>query len=233
MFYGLDAQDSQAFGNAPTGAPTGWDNSWDFGSHGWALPQLYVQFANSDWDIKVGKFYSPFGYEVVAATGNFFYSRSFTMYNSEPFTMTGILTEKQISSTQSMILGATAGWDTAFENNQGGNLIVGTRIKPNDWTDLALTSSIGDTGFRGTGNTSSAVGQFQLTDSLQYVFQGDFIGLEDVDEFGADPLSVPGHQSLPDTGVPDWSGGKVTNFSPAPALRTTSQWVPIIGPLPT
>ena len=81
VLYGIDAQDLQAFGNPPTGAPSGWDNNWDNGSYGFALPTLYLQFANADWDVKVGKFFSPFGYEVIGATGNFFYSHTYTMYN--------------------------------------------------------------------------------------------------------------------------------------------------------
>lgn len=184
LIYGLDGPDLQAFGNAPTGTPSGWDNSWDFGSYGWALPQLYAQFANADWDIKVGKFFSPFGYEVVGATDNFFYSHSYTMYNSEPFTMTGILAEKQVASNRSVIMGLTAGWDTGFENNSGGSLILGTRYQPNDFVDLAITSSLGDSGARGTGRLTSAVAQLQLTESVSYVLQGDVLGLEDNNEFG-------------------------------------------------
>ncbi|MEM9944149.1 MAG: outer membrane beta-barrel protein [Planctomycetota bacterium] len=184
LVYGLDGPDFQAFGNAPTGAPSGWDNRWDFGSHGWALPQLYLQFANYDWDVKLGKFISPFGFETLGAPNNFFYSRSFTSFNTEPFTLTGILGERQVFENQSILVGATLGWDTGFENNSGGNLIVGTRFQPNAKTDLSITSSYGDTGFRGTGRLTSAVGQFQLTDSVSYVIQGDLLNVGNVNDLG-------------------------------------------------
>ncbi len=185
LLYGVDAQDLQAFGNGPTGNPSGWDNAWDFGSYGWALPQAYLQMEAGDWDIKAGKFFSPFGYEVIGARDNFFYSHSYTMYNSEPFTMTGVLGERQVSDTRSIILGVTAGWDTAFDNNEGGgNLITGTRLQPNEFVDLALTSSLGDAGTRGNGNLTSAVAQVQLTDDLKYVFQADVLNLDDNNEFG-------------------------------------------------
>lgn len=182
--YGIDAQDLQAFGNAPTGAPIGWDNGWDRGSYGWALPQLYVQFANCNWDIKAGKFFSPFGYEVIGATGNFFYSHSYTMYNSEPFTMTGVLGERRISDNRSVILGVTAGWDTGFESNSGGNLITGVRFQPNQYVDVAVTTSIGDTGFRDSGRLTSAVAQMQLTSDISYVLQADSLDLGTNQEFG-------------------------------------------------
>ncbi|MFK7766913.1 MAG: outer membrane beta-barrel protein [Mariniblastus sp.] len=184
LLYGIDAQDLQAFGNAPTGAATGWDNGWDNGAYGWALPQLYVQFANADWDVKAGKFFSPFGYEVIGARDNFFYSHNYSMYNSEPFTMSGVLGERRVSENRSIILGVTAGWDTGFENNSGGNLITGFRYQPNEFVDLALTTSLGDTGARGSGRMTSGVAQFQLTDNVKYVLQGDVLNLGTNQEFG-------------------------------------------------
>jgi hypothetical protein len=185
LLYGIDAQDLQAFGNSPTGAPTGWDNSWDNGSFGWALPQLYVQFANIDWDVKVGKFFSPFGYEVIGATDNFFYSHSFTMYNSEPFTMSGVLAERKVSDTKSYVVGVTSGWDTGFESNDGGaNLIFGTRDQLTDNIALAVTNSWGDTGVRGSGALTSAVAEVGLTDSVDYVLQADVLHLGTNQEFG-------------------------------------------------
>lgn len=184
ILYGLDAQDLQAFGNGPTGAPSGWDNDWDNDDYGWALPQLYVQFANYQWDVKIGKFFSPFGYEVIGAPDNFFYSHSFTMYNSEPFTMTGILAERKVSENRSYIFGATLGWDTGFENNSGGNAIIGTRYQPNEYVNLALTSSIGDSGARGSGRLTSGVAQLQLSENVSYVLQGDVLDLGTNQEFG-------------------------------------------------
>ncbi len=182
--YGLDAQDLQAFGNSPTGAPSGWDNDWDRGSYGGALPQLYVQFANCNWDIKLGKFFSPFGYEVIGAPNNFFYSHSYTMYNSEPFTMTGILGERRISQNRSVVLGVTAGWDTGFENNSGGSLITGMRHQPNEYVDIAITTSICDTGVRDSGSLNSFVAQLQLTDDVSYVLQADMLNIKTNQEFG-------------------------------------------------
>lgn len=185
ILYGIDAQDLQAFGNGPTGAPSGWDNNWDFGEYGWALPQLYVQFANYDWDVKVGKFFSPFGYEVIGVPDNFFYSHSYTMYNSEPFTMSGVLAERRMSDTKSVAVGATAGWDTAFESNEGGgNVIFGTRNQINEDINLAITNSWGDAGTRGNGRLTSAVAQVALTESIDYVFQADVLNLDDNNEFG-------------------------------------------------
>jgi len=185
LLYGIDAQDLQAFGNSPTGNPSGWDNGWDNGAFGWALPQLYVEFANVDWNVKVGKFFSPFGYEVIGATGNFFYSHSFTGYNTEPFTLSGALAEKRVSATKSYVFGVTAGWDTAFESNDNGaNIIFGTRNQLTEDINLAITNSWGDTGVRGSGTLTSAVAEVALSDSVDYVLQADFLNLGTNQEFG-------------------------------------------------
>ena len=72
MLYGVDAQKTQAFGN-DDGI---WDNSFDNGVYGWAIPQAYGEVAYGDWSVKVGHFFTIIGYEVVPATGNFFYSHS-------------------------------------------------------------------------------------------------------------------------------------------------------------
>jgi hypothetical protein len=66
-------------------------SSWDNGKYGWAAPQSYIQLNKGDWDIKIGHFFTLVGYEVIPKTGNFFYSHSYTMFNSEPFTHTGAL----------------------------------------------------------------------------------------------------------------------------------------------
>ena len=87
--YGTDGADTQAFGNNPGN----WDflNGYDHGIYSWALPQAYAELAYGDMSVIVGHFYTLVGYEVVTAPDNFFFSHAFTMYNSEPFTHTGML----------------------------------------------------------------------------------------------------------------------------------------------
>ena len=90
LMYGTDAADTQAFGNNP--ARWDYQNGLDHGGgYGWAMPQAYVTTNIGDWDVQIGHFYTTVGYEVVQATGNFFYSHAKTMYNSEPFTHTCLL----------------------------------------------------------------------------------------------------------------------------------------------
>ena len=87
--YGTDAQDTQAFGNDFDK----WDfqNGFDHGIYGWALPQLYGEVAYGDLSVIVGHFFSPMGYERVTAPDNFFFSHTFTRYLVEAFTHTGVV----------------------------------------------------------------------------------------------------------------------------------------------
>ena len=58
-----------------------------------AMPCLnsILKLDTGTWSVKVGHFYTIIGWEVVTAPDNFFYSHAYTMYNSEPFTHTGVL----------------------------------------------------------------------------------------------------------------------------------------------
>jgi hypothetical protein len=62
--------------------------------YGIAVPQLYAEVyapIGHGWDIKLGHFYTPMGYETVTSTGNFFYSHAYTHQYFEPFTHWGVM----------------------------------------------------------------------------------------------------------------------------------------------
>lgn len=170
--YGTDAQKTQAFGQ-----PTGWDTGWDNGVYGWALPQAYGELAAGPLSVKVGHFYTIIGYEVVTAPGNFFYSHSLTLYNSEPFTHTGALGTLAVNDAVNLYGGWTLGWNTGFDQYQGGsNFLGGASVEVTDWLTLAYTTTIGNFGDHGRdGYMGSFVGQVQLTEKAQYVVQSDYL----------------------------------------------------------
>jgi hypothetical protein len=187
LVYGVDAQKTQAFGNTGGPAdPQGYDNSWDHGKYGWALPQAYLQFKNGDLDIKVGHFFTPIGYEVIPKTGNFFYSHSFTMFNSEPFTHTGVLGSYAANDKLTYYAGWTLGWDTGFDqNDDGSNFLGGFAYAFNDCVKYTYLCTAGDLGWRGDGYSHSNVLDVKLSSKWQYVFQSDLLdttATDDVDE---------------------------------------------------
>ncbi|MEM7454565.1 MAG: outer membrane beta-barrel protein [Planctomycetota bacterium] len=176
--YGTDAQKTQAFGG------TGWDNSFDNGVYGWAIPQLYLEFGAGDVSVKAGHFFTLVGYEVVATPENFFYSRSLTMFNSEPFTHSGVLTTYEASESLTLHGGWVAGWDSGFEVNDGGSMFLGGFTRNlTDAVGLTYITTIGDTGSRGDGAYShSVVVSVDVSEDSQYVIQSDLLSIDSTSE---------------------------------------------------
>jgi Putative beta-barrel porin-2, OmpL-like. bbp2 len=172
ILYGVDAQKTQAFGNAN---PV-WDVTYDDGSYGWAMPQAYLEFGWNDWSVKAGHFYTIVGYEVIPVIGNFFYSHAYTMFNSEPFTHTGVLGTYTASDTLTVYTGWTLGWDTGFDQNNGGsNFLGGFGIQATDDLKYTYVCTAGNLGFKGDGYSHSNVLDFTLSKCWHYVLQSDLV----------------------------------------------------------
>lgn len=178
FMYGIDAGDTQAFGNNPGD----WDfaNGWDHGAFGFAMPQLYGEMAYGDWSIKAGHFYTLLGYEVVTAPDNFFYSHAFTMYNSEAFTHTGALATYSASDNLTIYGGWTLGWDTGFNQfdqfgQKGNSFLGGYSFGIGDNVTFTHIITAGDFGWIGDGYSQSIVIDVALSDKLNYVFQSDLL----------------------------------------------------------
>ena len=178
VIYGTDGSNTQAFGNNPGN----WDfaNGYDHGVYGWALPQAYGEVAFGDWNVKVGHFYTLLGYQVVPATGNFFYSIPYTFNFSEAFTHTGALATYTGFEGLTLYGGWTLGWDTGYDQFGGGNsALSGFAYTINDNTTFTYINTIGDLGWIGdNGYTHSMVLDIKLTDKFEYVGQSDMVGVD-------------------------------------------------------
>jgi hypothetical protein len=177
--YGIDAQNTQAFGIDNDH----WDNSWDNGQYGHAIPQLYMEAGYGDLSVKIGHFYTIIGWEVVPATGNFFYSHAYTFNNSEPFTHTGALATYNASDDVTVWGGYTTGWDSGFEDN-GDSFLGGVSLGLTDDLTLTYATTFGilntdkALGLREQGYMHSIVADYAVTDSLQYIIQSDWLSTE-------------------------------------------------------
>ncbi len=183
VMYGTDANDTQAFGNSPGT----WDfqNGFDFGIYGWAIPQLYGQLAYKELSITIGHFYTIIGYEAVTAPSNFFFSHSYTMYNTEPFTHTGVLTSWKVDEKTTLYNGWTFGWDTGFDQlDHGSNYLGGVTTSICDWCSLTFLTSIGNFGARGRhAYTHSIVVDVEIPGKWNYVFQSDLLRVRSTGEY--------------------------------------------------
>jgi len=180
FIYGTDAQKTQSFSN-PTNS---FDEGFDHGVYGWAIPQLYGEVAMGDLSVKVGHFFTLAGYEVIPATGNFFYSHALTMFNSEPFTHTGVLGTYTGFENMTLYGGWTLGWDTGFDQVQSGNSYLGGfAVNLLDSVSLNVINTYGNFGkISAPGANSdyshSIVIDVTMTDRVNYVFQTDYLGIE-------------------------------------------------------
>ncbi len=177
--YGVDAQKTQAFGNPANSFDFGWNN----GTYGWAIPQLYAEIAMNDVSVKIGHFYTLIGYEVVTSPDNFFFSHALTMFNSEPFTHTGVLGTYSGFENLTLYGGWTLGWDTGFDNiNSGNSFLGGFSASMSDDVTLTYMSTYGNFGARDGGNndsySQSIVLDVSLTDNLNYVIQSDWVAID-------------------------------------------------------
>ena len=185
--YGTDAPDTQAFGPADTSFDQSWDNG---GAYGHAIPQLYAEAAYGNLSVKAGKFFTIIGNEVVAATGNFFYSRQLTFYNAEPFTHTGALTSYKVDDSTTIWNGYVTGWDSGFEDN-GDAYLGGFSRTLTDNVSLIYTSALGrfnenflGTGVSERGQIHSMILNVGLTDNLRYINQNDYLYTNDATGLG-------------------------------------------------
>lgn len=106
FIHSVGAFDYYGFGDGPK-------NQWD-------PTQAYLDFAvpiGNGLKVRVGKFVTPIGTEVIDPSGNQFYSHSYLFGYAIPFTHTGVLGTYQFSDDLSVTAGVTRGWDTSLEDN--------------------------------------------------------------------------------------------------------------------
>ncbi|MEM8945300.1 MAG: outer membrane beta-barrel protein [Planctomycetota bacterium] len=179
FIYGIDAPDTQSFGNPANSFDNGGSFTRGDDNHGWAIPQLYGEVAVGDLSVIIGHFYTLVGYEVVTAPDNFFFSHALTQYNSEPFTHTGVLATYSGFENLTLYGGWTAGWDTGFDQvNSGNNFLGGFSASLSDAITLTYINTWGNFGDINQGEDDdyghSIVVDVALTDNLNYVFQSDY-----------------------------------------------------------
>lgn len=175
--FGADGPETQCFGDQTF--DYGWNSAPYYGS---AIPQLYAEIAHNDLKVKIGHFYTPIGYEVVQATGNFFYSHSYSHTFGEPFTHTGVLAEYTLNEKVKASGGWVNGWDQGFEGKDRGSMFLGgMTLTLSEKATLAWFCTAGRLGngqafvgaASGDAYTNSLVFTYKLSDKWTYVLEHD------------------------------------------------------------
>ena len=166
--------------------------------YGLAMPQLYAEVGRGDVSAKFGHFYTPMGYEVVPAVGNFFYTINNTFQYGEPFTHTGMLAQWKANDQLTWYGGIVNGWDnwnsgTSLASNSwyqyynnNANFLGGATLKNSDATQTltifgmsgnmmnpVFAGPLAGTAINANRSYLSTVYVNQLSDKLTYVFQND------------------------------------------------------------
>jgi hypothetical protein len=181
MMYGSDYIFNQTLGFEldPDGG-----NRWNSNPYyGLVMPQLYGEVGYNDLSVKMGRFYTIIGYEVVPATGNFFYSHAYSHQYGEPFYHYGALATWRYSDTTSLLGGVVNGWDALDRTQDNAAFIGGLLWDGGDGRSLAITGigsnePTGEDGtvydeYAGRGMYSVVFSQ-DFAERWTYVFQHDY-----------------------------------------------------------
>ncbi len=139
LLFGTDYVVTEQVGweQTQTGAP-----QWNNRSHyGFSTPQAYVEAANGDFSIKLGRFYTLMGYESVMAPENFFYSHSYSFTNGSPFTHAGGMATWRMNDEITLSGGVVNGWDRfdGVDNTMG--FLGGFQYRP-ECSDYSISGMV-------------------------------------------------------------------------------------------
>ena len=131
-------QDSEVVGAVTTGLGSGSDE--------FDLQQAYAEYlapVGNGLDVKVGKFVTSHGAEVIESKDNWNFSRSFLFGYAIPFTHTGLRTSYPVSDWLTARAGLSNGWDVVDDNNKGKTLEFGADLAPMEGLSFGGTYMFG------------------------------------------------------------------------------------------
>jgi len=160
---------------------------WGTGDYYAAFAQAYAEIAYYQWNVKVGKFYKPFGAGSYKSTDNFFYTWSPNEFIT-PTTGGGVLTTYAVNNRLSVLGGWTMGFEKGYESigetGKDNFFLGGIDFSPTKRFNVRYVFGIGENTYRphldfdAAGVEADKVNYFinslvtttKLTDRLTYVF---------------------------------------------------------------
>lgn len=149
--------------------------------YGLVLPQMYADIGINDLTVRLGHYAACFGYELVPAPANFFYSHSYDMAYSEPILVTGGRVEYKLSDNWSVNGGLNDGWGNFEDPNHAFDFLGGVNWQNDEkTTSLSYQFTFGREGPTGTNQIYDAALVFkrQLNKKLLYVAE-NAMGFDD------------------------------------------------------
>lgn len=163
--------------------------------YGWSTEDVNLEQAYLDilapigkgLDIKIGKFVTLAGAEVIESKDNWNFSRSLLFGYAIPFTHTGVRASYPILDTLTAYLGVNNGWDDIKDNNKGKTVESALAWSPKDWLSFNLAGLYGP---EETGNNHSNralvdfVATYKPFNKLTLKFNTDYAQEQDLVEPG-------------------------------------------------
>jgi hypothetical protein len=130
FLYGNDYNASQSFGwelddgKYITPATQKWNTGQDYGL---AVPQLFAEFGTKKASLMIGHFWTPIGYCVVPANGNFFNTQPYSYMHGQPFDHWGAMAKFAPNDNWGGYLGVVNGWGGLDRQVDSASIIWGAK----------------------------------------------------------------------------------------------------------
>ncbi len=190
LMFGRDARFVQSIG---------FDDTWNLGGdYPLAMPQLYLDWHFPELNrfgpgvtLRLGKFWSPIGYEGVPSMDRYFFSATNAFMFAQPSTHTGGMLQVPLGTNWTLQLGLVNGWDVWRDNNDS-LAGLGTLGWINDDESASVTHVLyfgnQDDILRDRQVTYELIVTRQLTERWNYAGWFDF---NFADEIGTDRFGNP------------------------------------------
>lgn len=123
-----------------------WNGDGTSDTNTFELTEGYVTYkapVGEGLDVKLGKFITLLGAEVIKRPANFNISRSYLFGFAIPFTHTGLLLSYPLHSTFNVTAGVVNGWDNVIDNNDGKTFTGQAVFTPADVFSLTVNGIFG------------------------------------------------------------------------------------------
>lgn len=180
-FFGNDylASLSRGFENARA---RGWlPKWWDNQDYGIAIPQAYAEVGTTKYNIRVGHFYTPHGYMVVQAPGNFFNTLPYGFMMTNPFTHWGVMGNASLTDNLTVMGAVVNGWDALDRPVNSAAYMWGAKYSFNEGKGFISSNWI-------TGEEPENIGpgyaartlmtnvlDYKFTDKFEYVLENNYL----------------------------------------------------------
>jgi hypothetical protein len=151
--------------------------------------EAYFPTIAQGMDVKLGRFFTQFGVELISAPDNALVSHSYA-FIYDPFTQTGLLTTTKLNSAVSVQAGVTVGSDNFIDASDNPTFIGSVKwVSPDQRNSLLVNAIAGNGRFDQKRNFHNPeifdlIGTHKISTNLLYTFEGLYGFTNNVPDIG-------------------------------------------------